>query len=265
MINCTFAGRTVWVGNPEVANTKNGDVNRILFRIAVNRYTGKVNPDGTKVQETDFVLCSALGQAADFIIKNCSAKKPDGKVYSRMLLVNGIFRSYKVEKLFKVSPAINGQQINMDITVPDYEQWQMQVNTVEALDKRPDTTEGVSAKVSDPVQAQQQATTGDMPAPQGYTQYNMPYAPEQQQPQNFPMNPPQQNVPSQTYQNQVQPQPQGQNVSTTATATQQQAPVQAQQQQPQTQKQQTFTYIPAGIPDSPIKVPEGYSGTSTPF
>lgn len=261
MINCTFAGRTVWVGNPEIANTKNGDVNRILFRIAVNRYTGKVNPDGTKVQETDFVLCSALGQAADFIIKNCSAKKPDGKVYSRMLLVNGTFRSYKVEKLFKVSPVINEQQINMDITVPDYEQWQMQVNTVEALDKRPDTTEGVSAKVSDPAQGQQQAATGTSPAPQGYTQYNMPsYAPEQQ-PQNFPMNPPQQNVPSQTYQNQVQPQ--GQGVSTTATATLQQAPVQAQQQK--SQEQQAFTYIPAGIPDSPIKVPEGYSGTSTPF
>lgn len=264
MINCTFAGRTVWVGNPEVANTKNGDVNRILFRIAVNRYTGKVNPDGTKVQETDFVLCSALGQAADFIIKNCSAKKPDGKVYSRMLLVNGTFRSYKVEKLFKVSPAINGQQINMDITVPDYEQWQMQVNTVEALDKRPDTTEGVSAKVSDSVQAQQQTITGDMPASQGYTQYNMPSYATEQQPQNFPMNPPQQNVPSQTY----QVQPQGQNAPATATTTaaSQQAPVQAQQQpQSQTQGQQAFTYIPAGIPDSPIKVPEGYSGTSTPF
>jgi len=107
----------------------------ILMRIAVDRdYKVTRTENGKTISEypTDFWLAKATGNVAQAISDYCTAKKEDGKLVSRHLLLSGSFETYQKNRNVKetVQVNINGQLYNIavDLQVPD-------VNTIFMIDE----------------------------------------------------------------------------------------------------------------------------------
>ena len=109
----------------EQRNGANGtfESKSILFRIAVDRsYKVTRQENGKTISEypTDFWLARATGNTAQLINDYCTAKKEDGKLVSRRLLLSGNFENYDSPKtVHGVLPVvINGVQYNVEGDVP---------------------------------------------------------------------------------------------------------------------------------------------------
>lgn len=82
----------------------------ILFRIAVDRpYKVTRQENGKTISEnpTDFWLAKATGNVAQAIADYCTAKKEDGKLVSRRLLLNGNFENYNSPRKIKATLPVN--------------------------------------------------------------------------------------------------------------------------------------------------------------
>lgn len=115
MSTVKFDCRTVAIVRELQTNKRQGangefEEKSILFRIAVDRrYKVSRQENGKTVSQyaTDFWLAKATGPQADFIANYCSAKREDGKLISRHLLVDGDFENYQKER-----------QVTRHVTIP---------------------------------------------------------------------------------------------------------------------------------------------------
>lgn len=111
MLDC----RTVAIVKDLVVEQKTGangiyEAKSILFRIAVDRdYKVTRQENGKTISEypTDFWLAKATGAQAQAIADYCSAKKEDGKLVSRRLLLTGSFENYNSPRKVKAVLPVN--------------------------------------------------------------------------------------------------------------------------------------------------------------
>lgn len=131
MKSCILDARTVAIVKDLTVEQRQGangafESKEILFRIAVDRdYKVTRQENGKTIQEypTDFWLAKATGPVAQAFADHCTAKKEDGKLVSRHLLLIGNFETYQKSRNVKetVQVNINGAlyNINVDLNVPD--------------------------------------------------------------------------------------------------------------------------------------------------
>lgn len=128
MQSCILDCRTVAIVKELAVEKKNGangefESKSILFRIAVDRpYKASRQENGKTVtgHPTDFWLAKATGQTAQAFADYCTAKKEDGKLQSRRLLLSGNFENYEKPKVqHTVLPVtIGGVMYNIEADVP---------------------------------------------------------------------------------------------------------------------------------------------------
>lgn len=162
MQSTTLDARTVAIVRDLQVEQKNGangqfESKSILFRIAVDRpYKVTRQENGKTISEnpTDFWLAKATGNVAQTIADYCTAKKEDGKLVSRRLLLNGNFENYlsprKIHVAFPV--IINGLQYNVenDVDVPNNQATIFIVNEMKFLDSNPANKNNGNASVATP-------------------------------------------------------------------------------------------------------------------
>lgn len=131
MKSCILDARTVAIVKELTVEQRQGangafESKEILFRIAVDRdYKVTRQENGKTIQEypTDFWLAKATGPVAQAFADHCTAKKEDGKLVSRHLLLIGNFETYQKSRNVKetVQVNINGAlyNVNVDLNVPD--------------------------------------------------------------------------------------------------------------------------------------------------
>ena len=148
--------RTVSIVTPykeEQVNGANGEYTRksILFKVATNHRYKSTTPDGKKEYQSDFFLVRASGGVAETFNKLCgSLKKPDGKHWSRKVLIEGTEENYTktVNKTLK-DVEIDGKLY--DLTVPENVERNILIaESITFLDPHPDAlknADGVSGKV----------------------------------------------------------------------------------------------------------------------
>lgn len=158
MKSCILDARTVAIVKDLTVEQRQGangafESKEILFRIAVDRdYKVTRQENGKTIQEypTDFWLAKATGPVAQSFADHCTAKKEDGKLVSRHLLLIGNFETYQKSRNVKetVQVNINGMlyNVNVDLNVPD-------TNTIFIVDgikflDRPQTTQANNATVA---------------------------------------------------------------------------------------------------------------------
>lgn len=172
----------------------------ILFRIAVDRdYKTTRTENGKTISEypTDFWLAKATGAVAQAFADNCTAKRDDGKLISRHLLLNGNFENYQStrKQTVKSQPQvnINGQvyqlSLDLEVDVPTHNTIFV-IDNFKFLDKKPEkmaantgttvsSVSSVTPIIAQPAQtqpqvqlapAQQQPIQYQQPAPVGLTQ-----------------------------------------------------------------------------------------------
>lgn len=129
----------------EQRNGANGtfESKSILFRIAVDRsYKVTRQENGKTISEypTDFWLARATGNVAQAINDYCTAKKEDGKLVSRRLLLSGNFETYDSPKSVHgiIPVVINGVQYNVegDLPVPYNKEMIFVVGEMKFLDSQ---------------------------------------------------------------------------------------------------------------------------------
>lgn len=126
----------------------------ILFRIAVDRdYKVSRTENGKTITEypTDFWLAKATGNIAQALSDYCTAKKEDGKLVSRHLLLSGSFETYQKNRPVKetVQANINGQLYNIavELQVPDTNTIFM-IDEFKFLDRNPENTNATTTTVA---------------------------------------------------------------------------------------------------------------------
>lgn len=169
----------------------------ILFRIATDRFYKQSRQDtnGVVSQErpTDFWLARATGKTAEIFNEHCTAKREDGKLISRHLLLYGNFENYETvdERKVHVEPTVdfgNGdvRAIALDLVVPvQTRNTIFVVEGIEFLDSNPANRNGatagavsVAAAVAKPVQGATPATPAQpVSAPTTSTPSATPVAP----------------------------------------------------------------------------------------
>ena len=130
------------------------EVKDILIRIAVDRdYKTTRTENGKTISEypTDFWLAKATGNVAQAISDYCTAKKEDGKLVSRHLLLSGNFETYQKNRNVKETVQVNigGQLYNIavDLNVPDTNTIFM-IDEFKFLDKNPENTGATATPVA---------------------------------------------------------------------------------------------------------------------
>lgn len=149
MQSTTFDVRTVAIVRDLQVEQRTGangtfESKSILFRIAVDRpYKVTRQENGKTISEspTDFWLAKATGNTAQAIHDYCTAKKEDGKLVSRHLLLSGNFENYdsprKVKAILPVN--INGVMYNVEgeVDVPNNKATIFIVSEMKFLDSNP--------------------------------------------------------------------------------------------------------------------------------
>ena len=158
MKSCILDARTVAIVKDLTVEQRQGangafESKEILFRIAVDRdYKVTRQENGKTIQEypTDFWLAKATGPVAQAFADHCTAKKEDGKLVSRHLLLLGNFETYQKSRNVKetVQVNINGAlyNVNVDLNVPDTNTIFM-VDSIKFLD-RPQNTQANNTTVA---------------------------------------------------------------------------------------------------------------------
>lgn len=174
MKSCILDARTVAIVKDLTVEQRQGangafESKEILFRIAVDRdYKVTRQENGKTIQEypTDFWLAKATGPVAQAFADHCTAKKEDGKIVSRHLLLIGNFETYQKSRNVKetVQVNINGMlyNVNVDLNVPDTNTIFM-VDGIKFLD-RPQTTQANNATVATATAAPATPATPATPA-----------------------------------------------------------------------------------------------------
>lgn len=114
MFKISVVGRTVDVHELKVENKVGTDkvpyvAKSITFKVASNRnypVTKVINGVPTKIRPTDFVFCKATGQLAQVIADYASERKPDGKIVSRHLYLEGHLETYVGSKEIELNEKV---------------------------------------------------------------------------------------------------------------------------------------------------------------
>lgn len=127
----------------------------ILFRIAVDRpYKVTRQENGKTISEnpTDFWLAKATGNVAQAIADYCTAKKEDGKLASRRLLLNGNFENYNSPRKIKATlpVTIGGVMYNVEgeVEVPNNTSTIFIVSEFKFLDSNPQNRQNTGTTVT---------------------------------------------------------------------------------------------------------------------
>lgn len=131
MLSLTLEGRTVSIVKDYKEETRKGNngefvSKEIFFKVAVDRdYKVTRTENGKTISEypTDFYLVKATGELATIFNKYATAKKEDGKLQSRHILITGSLETYKKNRKVAYDKQINigGNlyQIKDEFEVPD--------------------------------------------------------------------------------------------------------------------------------------------------
>lgn len=172
----------------EMRHGANGDFESktIMFRIATDRnYRISKTENGKTTMEypTDFYLAKATGKVAESLAQYCTAKKEDGKLVSRHLLVSGSFETYQkdvTEHVTLTNVNINGVLYNVegDVVLPNRTQYIFVIDSFSFLDKNPapQTPSASAAPMAAPAAAPVQAAPVQATAPVQYQQSAPAYA-----------------------------------------------------------------------------------------
>ena len=160
----------------------------VLFRIAVDRdYKVTKYENGQPVQSnpTDFFLAKATGNIAQAFADHCTAKKENGKLASRHLLLTGAFETYQKDRIVTQTVPVNfsGQTYNIDVSlsVPDTN-YIFVVESMKFLD-RPQNAQGNGNTQTLSVGTPVLAGTAPQGAPVAVPVGQVPVAPVAQAPQ----------------------------------------------------------------------------------
>lgn len=146
----------------EMRHGANGDFESksIFFRIAVDRnhrLARTVNGQTTMEYPTDFYLAKATGAVAENLAKYCTAKKADGKLVSRHLLLKGSFETYQkdVVEPVELQVNINGTLYNVkgETTLKNRTQYVFVIDEFTFLDKNPTPNNGGNVATAAPAMA----------------------------------------------------------------------------------------------------------------
>ena len=192
MKSCILDARTVAIVKDLTVEQRQGangafESKEILFRIAVDRdYKVTRQENGKTIQEypTDFWLAKATGPVAQAFADHCTAKKEDGKLVSRHLLLLGNFETYQKSRNVKetVQVNINGAlyNVNVDLNVPDTNTIFM-VDSIKFLD-RPQNTQANNTTVATATATPAMPVAPAQTAPVAPAQAVAPVAPAQTAP-----------------------------------------------------------------------------------
>lgn len=178
-MNVVMDCRTVSIVKPLTVEQRNGingsfESKEVLFKIAVDRdykVTRMVNGKPEQSNPTDFFLAKAVGNTAQAFADYCTAKKEDGKLVSRQLLLTGHFETYQKDRPVTQTVAVNlgGQMYNVDVTLSVTEtNYIFIVDKMKFLDYKPQgaqtgTTQAVVVGTPVPVGTPAQNTVAQVP------------------------------------------------------------------------------------------------------
>ena len=123
----TMDCRTVSIVKPFTVEQRTGingafESKEVLFKIAVDRERPTIkieNGQQIKNHESDFFLAKATGGVAEVFNTYCTAKKENGKLASRQLMVMGHFETYQKDRQITTPVNFGGQVYDVTISVPD--------------------------------------------------------------------------------------------------------------------------------------------------
>lgn len=240
MMKCFMDARTVSIAKEYSVTSRHGvngafEAKSIMIRVAVDRdyrVTKVENGVQSSVYPTDFFVAKATGAVAETLARYCTAKRADGKLISRHLLLVGTFETYKKDVVAKNATMNTAMgQITGEAVLPNYTQTIFVIESFKFLDKNPipqaDNT-GVYGYPSAPAYGMNPYGAAAMP-PMQNAQYQLMGAPMQMQ-----------------YQAQPQFVPQMQQQSMVAYSQNVSMPQVAQRQQQSEQQEQTQNVPQAG-------------------